>query len=79
MPKMKWTAELRKHAAELAEKGCFISGAPGIIHHEKHGWEKRDHRRIVCMRNDLHLERHAIGLDAFNEKHNVDIRKEAGY
>jgi len=79
VPKMKWTAELRRKAALLAERGCIITGAPGVLHHEKHGWEKRDHNRIVCLRHDLHLERHAIGLEAFNEKYDVDLRKEAGY
>ena len=75
----KWTAALHRHAAEVAEKGCLICEAPDpCIHHEKHGWEGRDHNFIVGLCNDHHLERHSIGLDAFNEKYDVDMRKKAG-
>lgn len=82
-------AAQRRHAAMLAEAGCVVCEGIGLIHHEysKARGDMKSHDRIVCLCQKHHVgdvagervSRHQLGLEAFNEMHNVDLRREAGY
>ncbi len=74
----------RKHAANLAEKGCCVCGGVALLHHEHskaRGFMKsHDHLVPLCWEHHVGpTGRHTLGREAFDDMHNMDIWREAGY
>jgi len=80
------TTEQRRVAAYLAEEGCCVPKCEGIglIHHEysKARGFMKSHDRIACLCWEHHVGptgRHTLGREAFDDMHNMNIWREAGY